>query len=248
MHPRRPLPALDRGLKDSITAISTMGCASSYPRHDQRSECRGREDVRPHRERQRRQEPHRDWSDLEGPHRKRRGPEEPQRERRGCDGCHMRKKGREERDPAQCGSEELHREQRARAEPPIKQSRRQRLHKKWRVTRKPHRERRGVKDLTEKSRREDVYKIGWAHPYVRKGLRFKYHEARGMRDETRRERYEPVRQAKENFRRQYNEYKNGNGVVPAPQIIYRNTVAPSTLNLSGVTLVNYYGSEVPVIW
>lgn len=248
IHPHRPLPALDRGLKDSRTAISTMGCASSCPRHEQRSECRGREDVRPCRERQRHEEPHRDRSGLEEPHRKRRGLEEPQRDRRGRDRRHMKQKEREERDPARCRSEEVHREQRARTEPPMKQSGRQRLHKKRRVTREPHRERRGKKDLSKKGRREDIFKIGWAHPYVRKGLPFKYHEARAMRDETRRERYEPVRQAKENFRRQYDEYKNGNGVVSAPQRNYRNTVAPSTLNLSGMTLVNYYGSEVPIIW
>ncbi len=115
--------------------------------------------------------------------------------------------------------------------------------------REPYRERRGQEDLSEKRRRrEDVFKIGWAHPYVRRKLQFKFHEARGMRDETRRERYEPVRQAKENFRRQYDEYKNGNGVVPAPQRNYRNLMAPSTLNLSGMTLVNYHGIEVPILW
>ena len=69
-----------------------------------------------------------------------------------------------------------------------------------------------------------------------------------MRVETRRERYEPVRKAKENVRRQYDEYKNGNGAIPAPQRNYRNTVAPSTPNLSGMTLVNNRGTEVPMIW
>ena len=157
----------------------------------------------------------------------------------------MIQKEREERNPARCGSEDLHREQRARPEPAIKQAGRQRLRKERRVTREPHREQ---KDLPEKRRREDVFKICWAHPYVREGFRFRYHKARGMRDETQRERYEPVRQAKENFRRQYDEYKNGNRVIPAPQRSYRNTVAPSTLNLSGMTLVNYHGIEVPIIW
>ena len=224
-----------------------MGCVSSYLHPGQSSKYRDREDVRSHRERQRREEPHRDRSGPEGPHRKRRGPEEARRERRGRHGRHMKQKEREERDPARYGSEGLHRE-RARAGPPMKQSGRQRLHKQRRETREPHRERRGQKDISGKRRREDVFKIGWAHPYVRKGLRFKYHEARGVREETRRERYEPVRQAKENFRRQYDEYKNANGVIPAPQRDYRNTMAPSTLNLSGMTLVNYHGIDVPIIW
>lgn len=64
-----------------------------------------------------------------------------------------------------------------------------------------------------------------------------------------------MRQAKENFRRQYDEYKNGIGDITAPQRNYRNTMAPptpdlsgSTLDLCGMTMVNYHGSEVPVIW
>ena len=238
-HPHRPLAALDQGPKDSRTAISTMGCALSYLHHGQRFE---------YRERQRREEPYTDWSG-QAPHGNRRGPEKRQRERGGRYGRHVKQKEREERDPVKFGSEELHREQRARAEPLIKQSGGQRLQKERRVMREPYRERRGQEDLSEKRRRrEDVFKIGWAHPYVRRKLQVKFHEARGMRDETRRERYEPVRQAKENFRRQYDEYKNGNGVVPAPQRNYRNTMAPSTLNLSGMTLVNYHGIEVPILW
>ena len=250
IHPHRPLPALDRGLKDSRTAISTMGCASSCFRHDHISECRGHEDDRPHRERQRREVPRRDRWRLEGPHRNRRGLEQPQGERKRRGGRHTKQKERKERNPARCGSEDLHREQRARPEPPMKQSRK-RLHKDRRVPREPHRERRGQKDPSEQRRREDAFKIGWAHPYVRKGFRSRYHKARGMRDETQRERYEPVRQAKENFRRQYDKYKSGNGVIPAPQSTpqrnYTNTVAPSSLNLSGMTLVNYHGIEVPII-
>ena len=248
IHPHRPLPASDRGLKDSEIAISTMGCVPSCPRHDQRSECRGHEDIHPHIERQRPEEPHIDRSGLEGPHSKRGRPEKAQGEREGRGGRHRKQKKREERDLARCGAEGLHGEQWARPEPPIKQSGRQRLHKEQRVTREPHREQ---KVRSERRRREDIFKIGWAHPYVRKGFRSRHHKARGMRDETQRERYEPVRQAKENFGRQYDKYKSGNGVIPAPQSTpqrnYTNTVAPSTLNLSGMTLVNYHGIEVPII-
>ena len=250
-HPHRPLPASDRGLKDSKTTISTMGCASSCFRHDQRSECEDHEDVRPQRERQRRETPRRDRWRLEGPHKKRRNLEQPQGERKGRDGRHMKRKEREERNLARCGSRDLHREQRARPEPSMEQSGRQRLLKERRVIREPHRERRRQKDPSEQRRRKDVFRIGWAHPYVRKGFRSRHHKARGMRDETQRERYEPVRQAKENFRRQYDKYKSGNGVIPAPQSTpqryFTNMVAPSTLNLSGMTLVNYHGIEVSIV-
>ena len=247
--PQRLLPASDREPKDSRTTISTMGCASSCFRHVQRSECRGHEDVRAHRERQRREEPRKDRLG-QGRHNKRRGPGQPQRERKGRGRGHMKQKEREERNPARCGAENLHKEQRARPEPPIKQSGLLRLHKERRVTREPHRERRRQKDPSEQ-RREDVFEIGWAHPYVRKGFRSRCNKARGMRDETQRERYEPVRQAKENFRRQYDKYKSGNGVISAPQSTpqrhFTNILAPSTLNLSGMTLVNYHGIEVPII-
>ena len=228
-----------------------MGYALSHSNHDQRPECRQRKPVRPHRERQGREEPHKDRSGQGGPDRKRQGSEEPQGERREGYERHMNGEEEEEGDGARCGREELHREQRERAEPPTKRSGQQRLRKGQRVPREPHRERIGQKNLCEEMRRGvDVVRIGWAHPYVRQGLGFKHHgfkhhKAHRMRDEARRERYEPVRQAKENFRRQYDEYKKGKGgtadpqrTVPAPQMTHRNTVAPSTPNLSGMTLVN----------
>ena len=156
------------------------------------------------------------------------------------------KREEEERNGAWCGREELHGEQLERAEPPINQSGQERLHKGQQVPIGPHREPRGQKNLSEEMRRRvDVVRIGWAHPYVREGLGFEYHKAHRMRDEARRERYEPVRQAKENFRRQYDEYKQSKGVtadpqriVPATQMTHKNIVAPSTTNLSGMTLVN----------
>lgn len=79
------------------------------------------------------------------------------------------------------------------------------------MPREPHRERRKQKHLCEETRkRVDVVRIGWAHPYVREGVGMKYNQARRMRDEARRKRYEPVIKAKENFKRQYDEYKKGN--------------------------------------
>ena len=129
---------------------------------------------------------------------------------------------------------------------PIKQLGQERLHKGQRVPREPHSERRRQKKPCEEMRRRvDAVSIGWAHPYVRQGLGFKYNKARRMRDEARRQRYEPVIRAKESFRRQYDEYKkvkaataNLQRIVPAPQMTYRNTVAPSISHLSGMTLVN----------
>ena len=244
LHP--PLPGLHQVLKHSRTAIPTMGCALSHSHHDQRSECRQRQPVRPHRERQGREELHRDRSGQGGPIRKQQGLEEPQGELREGDERHMKGEEEEEGDGAQCARGELREEQRERAEPPTKRSGQERLRKGQRVPREPHRERIGQKNLCEEMRRGvDIVRTGWAHPYVRQGLGFKHHKAHRMRDEARRERYEPVRQAKENFRRQYDEYKKRKGgtadpqrIVPAPQMTHRNTVAASTRNLSGMTLVN----------